>query len=106
MTTMKHGMRTLSGMKFLTKEMKMFERTSTKVVARPIDMPLMALVVVAKVGQQPTAALDVKYKALIHDDMKAFTKNGGLLIIVTHEREEMDMCNRCYRIIGGINEEV
>ena len=58
------------------------------------------------VMDEPTAALDVKYKALIHDDMKAFTKNGGLLIIVTHEREEMDMCNRCYRIIGGINEEV
>ena len=36
-----------------SREMKMFDNTSTKVVANPIDMPLMALVVVANVGQQP-----------------------------------------------------
>ena len=56
MTTMKQGIRTLSGMKPFKSEMKMLDSTSTKVVAKPIDMPLMALVVVAKVGQQPNSS--------------------------------------------------
>ena len=50
---MKHGIRTLSGMKFLSNEMNTLESIRTKVVAKPIDIPLMALVVVARVGQHP-----------------------------------------------------
>lgn len=58
------------------------------------------------VMDEPTAALDVKYKTLIHKDMRRFVEDGGLLIMVTHEREEMEMCNRCYRLVKGRNEEV
>lgn len=54
---------------------------------------------------EPTAALDIHYKRMIHKDMKAFTDKGGILIIVTHEREEMELCDICYAIVKGCNEE-
>ena len=40
-------------MKFFNNEMLRFDIISTNVVARPIDIPFSALVVVARVGQQP-----------------------------------------------------
>jgi len=55
---------------------------------------------------EPTASLDIDYKALIHRDMEDFTDAGGILILVTHEREEIDMCNVCYLITEGRNEEI
>lgn len=51
---------------------------------------------------EPTAALDISYKKLIHEDMNDFVKRGGILIIVTHEKEEIDMCTTCYRIENGV----
>ena len=61
MTTMKQGMRTLSGMKFLSKEIQRLDIVNTNVVANPIDMPLMALVVVARVGQQPKRSTNMGF---------------------------------------------
>jgi len=51
---------------------------------------------------EPTAALDIEYKRLIHNDMKEFTDRGGIIILVTHEKEEMEMCTRCYEMHDGI----
>ena len=42
-------------------EMAMFERTSTKTVARPMLMPLMAEVVVARVGHIPSRRENVGF---------------------------------------------
>lgn len=53
------------------------------------------------VMDEPTAALDITYKKLIHDDMNRFVDEGGLLIIVTHEAEEIAMCSRVYEISDG-----
>ena len=50
----------------------MFDSTSTKVVAKPIDMPLMALVVVAKVGQQPNSSTRMGF-SLTRPLVKVFT---------------------------------
>lgn len=50
---------------------------------------------------EPTAALDIEYKALIHEEMKRYSECGGLLILVTHEREEIDMCNVVFNIENG-----
>lgn len=58
------------------------------------------------VMDEPTAALDIYFKRLIHKDMQAFTDAGGILIMVTHEREEMDMCDTCYVINKGKNDEI
>lgn len=51
---------------------------------------------------EPTAALDVEYKGIIHKDMMDFVASGGLIILVTHEKEEMEMCTRCFEIRNGI----
>lgn len=50
---------------------------------------------------EPTAALDVVYKEIIHNEMREYVKAGGTIIMVTHEKEEIDMCNRCYMIENG-----
>lgn len=43
---------------------------------------------------EPTAALDIEYKKLIHLEMGKYIANGGLIIMVTHEKEEIDMGNK------------
>lgn len=50
---------------------------------------------------EPTSALDIEFKKMIHDMMRAFAGSGGSIILVTHEKEEIDMCDRCYEIIDG-----
>ena len=51
---------------------------------------------------EPTAALDITYKQLIHKDMREFAAAGGILIMVTHEADEIAMCNACYRMENGV----
>ena len=58
-TTMKAGMRTLSGMKFFSIDIAAFEQTSTNKVARPIDRPVMAVEVVPSVGHMPRIRTNV-----------------------------------------------
>ena len=50
---------------------------------------------------EPTAALDIVYKKMIHDIMNDFTASGGTIILVTHEQEEISMCSRCYILQDG-----
>lgn len=50
---------------------------------------------------EPTAALDIEYKRLIHEMMRDFTQKGGTIILVTHEKEEIEMCDRCYILEEG-----
>ena len=54
MTTMKTGMRTLSGVMLLIHDITKLVQMSTDMVASPMDSPLMALVVVASVGHIPS----------------------------------------------------
>ena len=54
MTTMNTGMRTMSGVIFLMQEITKLVQISTAIVAKPMDKPLMALVVVANVGHIPS----------------------------------------------------
>lgn len=51
---------------------------------------------------EPTAALDREYKAMIHEEMKQYCEQGGMIVLVTHEKEEMDMCDRCYLLEDGV----
>ena len=55
---------------------------------------------------EPTAALDMHYKKLIRSDIRRMAEGGALIILVSHDSEELDMCNKCYRINNGINEEI
>lgn len=50
---------------------------------------------------EPTAALDIEYKKIIHDEMNRYVTNGGTIVMVTHEKEEIDMCDICYLISDG-----
>lgn len=50
---------------------------------------------------EPTAALDIVYKRLIHEMMRDFADKGGTIILVTHEKEEIEMCDRCYLLENG-----
>ena len=61
MTTTKTGMRTLSGVRFFISDITMLEQMSTNIVARPIDKPLMADVVVASVGHMPRRSTNVGF---------------------------------------------
>lgn len=50
---------------------------------------------------EPTASLDIEYKKLIHGMMEEYVKSGGTIILVTHELEEINMCDRCYSLHEG-----
>ena len=63
--TMKAGIRTRSGMIFLKREMIRLENISTAVVERPIPSPLMADVVVARVGHIPNIRMKVGFSLII-----------------------------------------
>ena len=56
---MNAGMRTLSGMMPFSAETVKLEHMSTIIVARPIDMPVIADEVVPKVGQRPRISTNV-----------------------------------------------
>lgn len=51
---------------------------------------------------EPTAALDIEYKKLIHDEMLKFVQSGGIIIMVSHEKEEIDMSTRCFVMQNGV----
>ncbi len=51
---------------------------------------------------EPTAALDIDYKKMIHDMMHRFSASGGTILLVTHEKEEIAMCHRCYLLREGL----
>ena len=65
MTTTKTGMRTLSGVRFFISDITMLEQMSTNIVARPIDKPLMADVVVASVGHMPKRRTNVGFSFMM-----------------------------------------
>ena len=60
-TTMNTGMRTLSGVTDFRHEITKFVQMSTAIVARPIDIPFMAEVVVASVGHMPSIRTNVGF---------------------------------------------
>ena len=65
MTTMKIGMRTISGTIFFISEITTFEQIRTNMVANPIPIPLMADDVVPKVGHIPNKSTNVGFSLII-----------------------------------------
>lgn len=51
---------------------------------------------------EPTAALDIEYKRIIHNDMLDFIKQGGLILLVSHEKEEIELCSRYFFMEDGV----
>ena len=74
---MKAGIRTMSGIRFLSKEITTLEQKSTNVVANPIDMPFSAEEVVPNVGHIPNSNTNVGFSL-----MMPFINTLKLFIIV------------------------
>ena len=53
---------------------------------------------------EPTAALDLVCKERILDYFESFRKDGGLLVLVTHDQWELSMCNRLFMLHEGVLE--
>ena len=51
---------------------------------------------------EPSAALDLPCKAEIQEYFKSFVKAGGTVILVTHDLQEMELCDRLYVLKGGV----
>jgi len=51
---------------------------------------------------EPSAALDLICKEKIYSYFKDFTKNGGIIIIITHEIQELELCSKLFILRNGV----
>ena len=51
---------------------------------------------------EPGAALDLSAKELIIRYLQLFCENGGIVLIATHEKAEIEACTRTYILKNGI----
>lgn len=51
---------------------------------------------------EPSAALDLVCKEKIADYLKVYKKQGGIIILVTHDVQEMELCDLCYILKDGV----
>lgn len=54
---------------------------------------------------EPMSALDIACKQNIKEYLNSYKKAGGIIILVTHDIMELELCDRCYIIKNGIAEE-
>ena len=50
---------------------------------------------------EPTTALDILCKEAIYNYCRTFISQGGILIIATHEIQELDFCTKCLILKNG-----
>ncbi len=55
---------------------------------------------------EPGAALDFAAKKYIRDYLKTYVAEGGAVIIVTHDEEELRLCDRVYELRDGMLKEI
>lgn len=53
---------------------------------------------------EPMAALDIACKQEISEYLKRHKSMGGIVILVTHDVLELELCNKCYIVKDGILE--
>jgi ABC-2 type transport system ATP-binding protein len=51
---------------------------------------------------EPTAALDIVCKERIYAYIEHFRNKGGLVLFVTHDIHEFELCDKCYVMSGGV----
>lgn len=51
---------------------------------------------------EPSAALDLPCKEVIHSQLLSFVKKGGIVLFTTHEEAEFSLCNTLYILKDGI----
>lgn len=55
---------------------------------------------------EPTTALDIYYKATIHEWMDYYRKQKGILILTSHDEQEILGCDRCFLMADGVLREL
>ena len=50
---------------------------------------------------EPTAALDLVCKQRIWDYLSDYRTKGGIILLVTHDVQEIERCSRCYLMQEG-----
>ena len=50
---------------------------------------------------EPSAALDLPCKELIHNQLRSFTAKGGIVLFTTHEEAEFSLCTTLYILKDG-----
>lgn len=50
---------------------------------------------------EPTSALDLICKGQIHNYFEKCRRDGGILLLTTHDMQEMDLCDKCYILKQG-----
>ena len=50
---------------------------------------------------EPSAALDLVCKERIYNYFKDFKAKGGILLLATHDLQELDLCDQCYILKQG-----
>ena len=50
---------------------------------------------------EPSAALDLSAKAAIHAYFREFTRQGGILLLSTHDAPEFELCDKLYLLKDG-----
>ena len=51
---------------------------------------------------EPSAALDLVCKERIHNYILDFRSRGGIVIIATHEEQEINLCDKHYIMKNGV----
>ncbi len=55
---------------------------------------------------EPSAALDLPCKEMIHKQLLSFAENGGIVLFTTHEEAEFSLCTTLYILKDGILQQV
>lgn len=51
---------------------------------------------------EPSAALDPVCKENIRRYLEAYQREGGVIVMVTHDAQDLELCNECYILKGGV----
>lgn len=54
---------------------------------------------------EPASALDIYGKQEVNSYILNYVKNGGTVVMSTHDRDEIDLCTKLYKIEDGILKE-
>ena len=54
---------------------------------------------------EPGSALDIYGKQEVNSYILNYVKNGGTVVMSTHDRDEIDLCTKLYKIEDGILKE-
>ena len=74
------------------------KRRLSIVIALSNNAPIMLL-------DEPGSALDIYGKQEVNSYISNYVKNGGTVVMSTHDRDEIDLCTKLYKIEDGILKE-